>query len=77
MIASTLSDTQVQILLNRGAGFTVEEAAGKLGLTTNQYWWQHRQLLDALGARETAHALAIAIVRGIITIQDLRRGGCY
>jgi hypothetical protein len=39
--------------------------------------YHRRRMLDDLQATDTTHALAIALVRGLLTVEDLRRAGVW
>jgi len=77
MTQDTVTPAQRQILVGLAAGYRVETIAANLGITSSQYEWQRRQMLNALEAKDIAHALAIAVVRGIIAAEELRRAGVY
>jgi DNA-binding CsgD family transcriptional regulator len=76
-VTETITAEQRAILLGHAAGRYTAAIAAELGLTLGQYLSHRGRLLAILGAFDTTHALAIAVVRGIVTAEDLRRAGCY
>lgn len=76
-MTETITAEQGPILLGHAAGRYTADIAADLGLTLGQYLSRRARLLSALDAFDATHALAIAVVRGLITVEDLRRGGVY
>lgn len=76
MISITTPE-QRAILLGHAAGRYTADIAADLGITLGQYLSRRARLLAALDAFDVTHALATAIVRGLITTEDMRRAGVF
>ena len=65
---SKVSPRQVQLLAYRAMGKSYQEVADELGLSLSTVKNQVSHLMRRIGARHSAHALAIAVERGWIEI---------
>lgn len=65
---SGVSPRQVQLLAHVATGMSYQEAADELFLSHNTVKNQMWHLMTRIGARHSAHALAIAVERGWIEI---------
>ena len=63
-----LTDRQKQILSLAAAGLLAKECAHRLGITVRTVEAHRVQAIVQLGARNTIHAVAIAIRKGIIPL---------
>lgn len=77
MVTSTLSERQRAMSSARATGRGIWDAGAAMGLTTSGAEYTLRRLCEALDARDATHALAICVVRGLITVEELRRAGVW
>lgn len=63
---------QVEALRNAAAGMTSRDAARAMGISPCTVRSHLAKARDALGAKNTTHAVALAIARGILAIQDIQ-----
>lgn len=71
------SPEMLAILVLRAAGYTDLDAAFQLGLSVSQVRARINRLMDTYGAGSVVHALAVAVVRGDVTVADLRGAGVW
>ena len=66
---------QVEALRNAAAGMTELDAALVMGISPGTVRAHLAKARETLGARNTTHAVALAIARGILAIQDIQSCG--
>lgn len=66
-----LSDGQLEALMLTANGFTSRQIASRLGSTESGIHQRVNEAAHALGARTRAHAVAICIARGLISVDDI------
>lgn len=67
-----LTDRQRRFLLHMAAGLTDDLIACQEGMTKCKAHNRINQLIHKLGAHNRTHAVAVALVLGLITLEDLR-----
>lgn len=68
---NTLTARQYQVLRAAAFGFTGTDTATLLHLSIHTVKVYKRQIYERLGARTTAQAVAIAVTRGLISIEAI------
>lgn len=66
-LTSELSTRELEVLGRAAAGDTSAEIAAAIFLSTNTVISHRKRLLEKLGAKTIAHAVAIAMRKGILT----------
>ena len=68
--ACVLSARELEVLALVARGATTEEIAAELFVSRNTVRSHVRHIMDKLGARNRAHAVAIAFSAGLISIDE-------
>jgi DNA-binding CsgD family transcriptional regulator len=72
-----LSRGEARVLVFSASGFSRDETAQLLGLGPETVKTQRQSAQRKLGARNTAHAVALAFARGLLTAEVLDRVARY
>lgn len=64
-----MTQGQKEALAVTARGMQEDAAAYALGLTVPGLKWRLRKARETLGARTTAHAVAIAVARGLVEVE--------
>ncbi|MEU2724030.1 helix-turn-helix transcriptional regulator [Streptomyces smyrnaeus] len=71
VLDNPLTARQHEALLWTAQGCTAQEAADRMGVSLDTVRWLLRTTHRRLGARSAAHAVALAMARGLITAADI------
>lgn len=68
---------EARVLVFSAAGFSCDETAKLLNLDPATVKCRQQIVQRKLSARNTAHAIALAFARGLLTLEDLDRAAYY
>lgn len=68
---TNVTPAQRAVLLLRARGHSARETWEALGISEEAYWSRHLRLLDNLHAIDLTHALAVAVARGVVRVEEL------
>ncbi|MEU3826490.1 helix-turn-helix transcriptional regulator [Streptomyces sp. NPDC029080] len=72
---AAVTSRQKQILALAGSGYTASQIAGRLGIRASTVNERLHRTYRKLGARDRAHAVAIALVTGLLDVEDIELPG--